>query len=127
MEWSFDHKSRIGASIGCGWWDSLAAHANHSATRERKNRQINERLRTLIAASKVLGASLAGELSVDPAHLRSFLKAVPSDVLTIEASDTGEGIVSGTEAASSERRRRIRDVIVQRKTTVVAQALGLVS
>jgi len=40
--------------------------------RERENRQINERLRTLIAAYKVLGGSFTGELSVDPAHLRAM-------------------------------------------------------
>ena len=39
--------------------------------RERENRQINERLRTLIAAYKILGGSFTGELSVDPAHLRA--------------------------------------------------------
>jgi hypothetical protein len=42
--------------------------------RERENRQINERLRTLIAAYRVLGGSFAGELAVDPgapAHRRT--------------------------------------------------------
>jgi hypothetical protein len=38
--------------------------------RERENRQINERLRTLIAAYKTLGGSFTGNLEVDPAHLR---------------------------------------------------------
>ena len=41
--------------------------------RERENRQINERLRTLIAAYKTLGGSFTGELSVDPTHLRDLL------------------------------------------------------
>ena len=40
--------------------------------RERENRQINERLRTLIAAYKILGGSFTGELSVDPAHLSAL-------------------------------------------------------
>jgi hypothetical protein len=35
--------------------------------RERENRQINERLRTLIAAYKTLGGSFTGDLAVDPA------------------------------------------------------------
>jgi hypothetical protein len=39
--------------------------------RERENRQINERLRTLIAAYKTLGGSFTGDLAVDPAHLGS--------------------------------------------------------
>jgi hypothetical protein len=38
--------------------------------RERANRQINERLRLLMAAYKTLGGSFTGDLSVDPAHLR---------------------------------------------------------
>ena len=38
--------------------------------RERENRQINERLRTLIAAYKTLGGSFTGDLAVDPTHLR---------------------------------------------------------
>lgn len=40
--------------------------------RERMNRQINERLRTLIAAYKTLGGSFTGDLSVDPRHLRDL-------------------------------------------------------
>src|SRR3954465_15093103 len=40
--------------------------------RERENRQINERLRTLIAAYKTLGGSFTGDLAVDPMHLRDF-------------------------------------------------------
>ncbi len=36
--------------------------------RERENRQINERLRTLISAYKVLGGSYTGRLAVDPTH-----------------------------------------------------------
>jgi len=38
----------------------------------RENRQINERLRTLIAAYKVLGGSFTGALEVDPRHLRDL-------------------------------------------------------
>src|SRR6202789_2414608 len=40
--------------------------------RERENRQINERLRTLIAAYKALGGSFTGDLTVDPAHLKDL-------------------------------------------------------
>ena len=40
--------------------------------RERENRQINERQRTLISAYKILGGSFTGELSVDPAQLRAL-------------------------------------------------------
>ena len=66
--------------------------------RERENRQINERLRTLIAAYKTLGGSFTGDLAVDPTHLRD-LKAAPGS--TFPALDQ----------TSSDRSRRIRDAV----------------
>ncbi len=62
--------------------------------RERMNRQINERLKTLIAAYKTLGGSFTGQLTVDPTHLR--------DVRAVE---------EGMAPRSSERSRRIRDAV----------------
>jgi len=59
--------------------------------RERENRQINERLRTLIAAYKTLGGSFTGDLAVDPAHLRNLKR--------------------GAETSTSDRSRRIRDAV----------------
>ncbi|MCB5189568.1 hypothetical protein LG198_02330 [Methylobacillus arboreus] len=67
--------------------------------RERENRQINERLKVLIAAYKVLGGSFTGELAVDPAHLRDLRQSVG-------AVDDLSAI-----ASASERRRRIRDAV----------------
>ncbi|MBP0493169.1 hypothetical protein [Roseomonas indoligenes] len=67
--------------------------------RERMNRQINERLRTLIAAYKTLGGSFTGDLAVDPRHrrdLRGDGEAAPAIDL---------------EAAGSDRARRIRDAV----------------
>jgi hypothetical protein len=72
--------------------------------RERVNRQINERLKTLIAAYKTLGGSFTGTLTVDPTHLRSIRAALrdrPDD-----ADDDGEGGQAG-----SDRARRIRDAV----------------
>lgn len=66
--------------------------------RERENRQINERLRTLIAAYKTLGGSFTGDLRVDPRHLRE-LRAVPEPLPP----------VTGPE--STDRTRRIRDAV----------------
>ncbi|MET0542469.1 MAG: hypothetical protein ABWZ88_11995 [Variovorax sp.] len=68
--------------------------------RERQNRQINERLKTLIAAYKTLGSSFTGELAVDPSHLRD---------LRAKAALAADGI--GAEAGGSERRRRTRDAV----------------
>ncbi|WP_199258140.1 hypothetical protein [Paracoccus binzhouensis] len=64
---------------------------------QRMNRQINERLRTLIAAYKVLGGSFTGELLVDPTHLRDLRQ---------RAQEAG-----AEEAAGSDRSRRIRDAV----------------
>jgi len=64
---------------------------------QRMNRQINERLRTLIAAYKVLGGSFTGELLVDPAHLRDLRQ---------QAQTAG-----AEEAGGSDRARRIRDAV----------------
>jgi type II secretory pathway pseudopilin PulG len=79
--------------------------------RERENRQINERLRTLIAAYKILGGSFTGELSVDPAHLRALRQTSGNVSLGIEPIEGTTEIGSTLEAASSERRRRIRDAV----------------
>jgi len=64
--------------------------------RERENRQINERLRTLIAAYKTLGGSFTGDLAVDPTHLRD-LQPAPGSEFPVPAP------------MSSDRSRRIRD------------------
>ncbi len=66
---------------------------------QRMNRQINERLRTLIAAYKMLGGSFTGELSVDPTHLRE---------LNQRAREQG---VDAPDANGSDRVRRIRDSV----------------
>ena len=66
--------------------------------RERENRQINERLRTLIAAYKTLGGSFTGDLAVDPTHLRD-LQPAPGSAFPAQAP------------TSSDRSRRIRDAV----------------
>src|SRR5690606_15297700 len=76
--------------------------------RERMNRQINERLRTLIAAYKVLGGSFTGKLTVDPTHLRDLRR--PGE--TIAESDATEALdLTADSAAVSDRARRIRDSV----------------
>lgn len=69
--------------------------------RERMNRQINERLRTLIAAYRTLGGSFTGQLSVDPRRLRDMRVPQQDD----ESDD------AQTESRSSERKRRTRDAV----------------
>lgn len=69
--------------------------------RERENRQINERLRTLIAAYKTLGGSFTGDLSVDPTHLRDLRRA----------GTTAEGESPEVAAQRSDRSRRMRDAV----------------
>jgi len=67
--------------------------------RERANRQINERLKTLIAAYKTLGGSFTGDLSVDPSHLRELRRA-----------QRGQDPPT-TPVSESDRRRRLRDAV----------------
>ncbi|WP_424135125.1 hypothetical protein [Roseomonas chloroacetimidivorans] len=76
--------------------------------RERMNRQINERLRTLIAAYRTLGGSFTGDLTVDPMHLRDLRRPE-------EPSSEGEAAVElrldAVSTAGSDRPRRIRDAV----------------
>jgi type II secretory pathway pseudopilin PulG len=82
----------------------LAMHSIQQR-RERENRQINERLRTLIAAYKTLGGSFTGDLAVDPAHLKDLRRAGedPADPGTEGAADRAR--------LRSDRSRRIRDAV----------------
>jgi hypothetical protein len=70
--------------------------------RERMNRQINERLKTLIAAYKTLGGSFTGQLTVDPTHLRDLRGRESAQM-----EDAGDP----DENKSSDRSRRIRDAV----------------
>lgn len=99
--------------------------------RERQNRQINERLKTLIAAYKTLGGSFTGDLAVDPSHLRSARNMQASgdlrDLRDLRArADAAVAALDGAEmaadlavpaepppagSATSERRRRTRDAV----------------
>ena len=79
--------------------------------RERMNRQINERLRTLMAAYKALGGSFTGDLTVDPRHLRDIKRQVsePKGEPAIDLSD--EAAPEDDERSESDRPRRIRDTV----------------
>ena len=91
--------------IGVGLRLLLMVTVQHR--RERMNRQINERLRTLIAAYKVLGGSFTGTLTVDPTHLRDRLRR---DQPLPEGQESA--LILITESArGSDRPRRIRDAV----------------
>jgi len=82
----------------------------------RQNRQINERLKTLIAAYKTLGGSFTGDLAVDPRHLRdSRTRAAPRADAAMDAlvgADAGTAEAdSSADAPGAERRRRVRDAV----------------
>lgn len=68
------------------------------ARQQRMNRQINERLKTLIAAYRTLGGSFTGELTVSPVHLRDLAHAETS-------------AEAGPNSPASDRPRRIRDAV----------------
>ena len=74
---------------------------------QRQNRQINERLKTLIAAYKVLGGSFTGRLSVDPRHLRDIRAAE-----RLAAEQGGEAVAPHTMSDEMfERVRQVRDAV----------------
>lgn len=77
--------------------------------RERMNRQINERLRTLIAAYKTLGGSFTGDLMVDPRHLRDLRR--PATEADAEPAIDLSGDEGGSDGGGSDRPRRIRDAV----------------
>jgi uncharacterized membrane protein YgcG len=69
---------------------------------QRMNRQINERLRTLIAAYRTLGGSFTGELTVNPRHLRD---------LRARAGEADDAMPEALGPASWDRPRQIRDAV----------------
>ena len=105
----------------------LVAMQTIQQRRERENRQINERLRTLIAAYKTLGGSFTGNLAVDPTHLRDLKRR---DASAVDATSSppdrpaGEGrdpafppgvqtaeSPGARDPAGSDRARRVRDAV----------------
>ena len=66
--------------------------------RERMNRQINERLKVLMAAYRVLGGSFTGQLGVSPMHRRD-----------LRQQQTEGGL--DADDATGDRGRRIRDAV----------------
>ena len=84
----------------------------------RQNRQINERLKTLIAAYKTLGGSFTGDLAVDPRHLRD-LRAGATPRPDAPGDAPGDGLASAesadaastADAPGADRRRRVRDAV----------------
>ncbi len=93
--------------------------------RERENRQINERLKTLIAAYKTLGGSFTGQLQVSPLHMRDLRVAAQRTLPGLDAASAAEFIDPGDAmdadpdtpsptfptSNSSDRQRRIRDAV----------------
>ncbi|MBP7353721.1 MAG: hypothetical protein KA964_11905 [Comamonas sp.] len=78
--------------------------------RERENRQINERLKTLMAAYKTLGGSFTGELAVSPVHLRDVHAAARRAETMADAAEAEDSDDIPT-SSSSERQRRTRDSV----------------
>ena len=80
--------------------------------RERENRQINERLRTLIAAYKTLGGSFTGNLEVDPTHLQDLRRRTAT---ANTSPDQAAESVTLTQAVAvqgnGDRSRRVRDAV----------------
>jgi uncharacterized membrane protein YgcG len=75
--------------------------------RERMNRQINERLRALIAAYKTLGGSFTGDLTVDPTHHRDVRRHAEAP----STASTAPLDLSVADLPGSDRARRVRDAV----------------
>ena len=71
--------------------------------RERENRQINERLKTLIAAYKTLGSSFTGQLQVHPTHLRDLKSRLPDVPDAADSDDSEDSDPAEASLSSSER------------------------
>jgi uncharacterized membrane protein YgcG len=76
--------------------------------RERMNRQINERLRVLIAAYKTLGGSFTGDLTVDPTHRRDLRRQTEA---SSTPSTTAPLDLNVVDPPGSDRARRVRDAV----------------
>jgi len=82
--------------------------------RERENRQINERLRTLIAAYKTLGGSFTGNLAVDPTHWRELRMNVGGEAPLQSGPDKTESATTSLgpkPIPNFDRWRRVRDAV----------------
>lgn len=84
--------------------------------RARENRQINERLKTLIAAYKTLGGSFTGNLLVDPRHLRDTRRGPDTSApiaadATLAAGPPTDHAAIEDEYPGTDRSRRIRDAV----------------
>jgi hypothetical protein len=75
--------------------------------RERMNRQINERLRALIAAYKTLGGSFTGDLTVDPTHRRDLSRRAEAP----STASTAPLDLGVADPPGSDRARRVRDAV----------------
>ena len=81
---------------------------------QRENRQINERLRTLIGAYRTLGGSFTGDLAVDPTHLRNLRQREEASGADLAIEAAVESVAAARAAgamASSDRSRRMRDAV----------------
>lgn len=90
----------------------LVAMQTIQQRRERENRQINERLRTLIAAYKTLGGSFTGNLAVDPTHLSDIRRRGDTAGSSAgSAADLAPAVDSPMPESGSDRGRRVRDAV----------------
>ena len=88
---------------------------------QRMNRQINERLRTLIAAYKVLGGSFTGMLQVDPRSRRKYREAAsveeggPATVVESEGEIVTREEVTVETAGLAPAPGELPSVVIERR------------
>ena len=92
--------------------------------RERQNRQINERLKTLIAAYKTLGGSFTGDLAVDPSHLRGLRRQADAADAALESAELAAGADALLpDVRAGWRLLRVRRVVPRARTVGAGSAM----
>jgi uncharacterized membrane protein YgcG len=89
----------------------LATQLTIQQRQQRMNRQINERLRALMAAYKTLGGSFTGDLTVNPAHRRNLPQPTQATATASVPPLDLSAANQHPEAPGADRARRIRDAV----------------
>ena len=92
---------------------------------QRMNRQINERLKVLIAAYKTLGGSFTGTLTVDPTHMRELRARLEAEGAEIEVITSAGNRLERTRVVRDAVEAALSDIILlgtEEQVRLAAQA-----
>lgn len=92
---------------------------------QRMNRQINERLKVLIAAYMTLGGSFTGTLTVDPTHMRELRARLEAEGAEIEVITSAGNRLERTRVVRDAVEAALSDIILlgtEEQVRLAAQA-----